>query len=86
MSVHVNCIKVEALAKDRTQYDVTDVSETVQVAAPKNGVTIPQAARCTKHPRRATYRNPPSCMKDSAQRARSRQSAERHRPKEPGTS
>ena len=40
MSVHVNCLKVEPLTNDRTQYDVTDVSGKVDVAAHKNDVTI----------------------------------------------
>lgn len=42
MSVHVNCIKVEPVSNDRTQYDVADVSGTVQVAARKNDVNITQ--------------------------------------------
>lgn len=40
MSVHVNCLKVEPLSNNRTQYDVTDTSGTVQVAAHKNDVKI----------------------------------------------
>jgi hypothetical protein len=40
MSVHVNCIKVEPLSNDRTQYDVTDVSGKVQVVARKKDVNI----------------------------------------------
>jgi len=40
MSVHVNCIKVEPVSKERTQYDVVDISGTVQVAALKNDVNI----------------------------------------------
>ena len=40
MSVHVNCIKVEPVSSERTQYDVADVSGTVQVAAHKNDVNI----------------------------------------------
>jgi hypothetical protein len=42
MSVHVNCIKVEPVSNERTQYDVADVSGTVQVAAHKNDVNITQ--------------------------------------------
>jgi hypothetical protein len=42
MSVHVNCIKVEPVSRERTQYDVADVSGTVQVAARKNDVNITQ--------------------------------------------
>jgi hypothetical protein len=37
-SVHVNCIKVEPVLTDRTQYDVTDRSGKVEVAAHKNDV------------------------------------------------
>jgi hypothetical protein len=44
MSVHVNCIKVEPVSKDRTQYDVTDLSGKVEVAADKKDVTIQQGA------------------------------------------
>lgn len=40
MSVHVNCIKVEPLSNDRTQYDVTDVNGTLQVVAHKKDVSI----------------------------------------------
>jgi hypothetical protein len=40
MSVHVNCIKVEPVSSERTQYDVADVSGTVQIAAHKNDVNI----------------------------------------------
>ena len=42
MSVHVNCIKVEPVTSDRTQYDVTDTSGTVQVSALKSDVNIKQ--------------------------------------------
>jgi hypothetical protein len=44
MSVHVNCIKVEPVSNERTQYEVADVSGTVQVAARKNDVNITQAS------------------------------------------
>jgi hypothetical protein len=40
LSVHVNCLSVEPLSNERTQYDVTDVNGTVQVAAHKNDVNI----------------------------------------------
>src|SRR5271170_4501667 len=40
MSVHVSCLKVEPVSSERTQYDVADVSGTVQVAARKNDVNI----------------------------------------------
>ena len=43
MSVHVNCIKVEPASNERTQYDVADVSGTVQVAAHKDDVNILQS-------------------------------------------
>lgn len=43
MSVHVNCLRVEPLSNDRTQYEVTDVSGSVQVAARKSDVNIKQA-------------------------------------------
>jgi hypothetical protein len=42
MSVQVNCLRVEPLSGDRTQYEVTDLSGTVQVIARKNDVTIRQ--------------------------------------------
>jgi hypothetical protein len=48
MSVHVNCIKVEPISNQRTQYDVTDVSGTVQVAAQKNDVNITQGGALRK--------------------------------------
>jgi len=48
MSVHVNCIKVEPVSNDRTQYDVTDVNGTVQVAAHKKDVSIQQGGAVRK--------------------------------------
>lgn len=48
MSVHVNCIKVEPVSNDRTQYDVADVSGTVQVVAHKNDVNITQSIAPSK--------------------------------------
>jgi hypothetical protein len=48
MSVHVNCIKVEPVSLERTQYDVADVNGTVQVAAHKNDVNITQSATLRK--------------------------------------
>jgi hypothetical protein len=48
MSVHVNCIKVEPISNERTQYDVTDTSGTVQVAARKNDVNITQGGALRK--------------------------------------
>jgi hypothetical protein len=38
MSVHVNCIRVEPVSNDRTQYDVTHVTEKVETSAHKNDV------------------------------------------------
>jgi len=40
MGVHVNCIKVEPVSIQQTQFDVTSVNNTVQVAARKNDVNI----------------------------------------------
>jgi hypothetical protein len=40
MSVHVNCINVEPLSNDRTQYDVTNLSTKVEVRAHKDDVNI----------------------------------------------
>ena len=48
MSVHVNCIRVEPLSNDRTQYDVTDVTGTVQVSALRNDVNITQEGALRK--------------------------------------
>jgi hypothetical protein len=48
MSVHVNCIKVEPLSNEWTQYDVTDISGTVQVAARKHDVNITQGGALGK--------------------------------------
>jgi hypothetical protein len=48
MSVHVNCIKVEPVSIERTQYDVADVNGTVQVAARKNDVNIVQGGTLRK--------------------------------------
>jgi hypothetical protein len=42
-SVHVKCIKVEPTSNERTQYNVGDVTGTVQVAARKNDVKITQS-------------------------------------------
>jgi hypothetical protein len=43
MRVHVKCIRVVPVTSDRTQYDVTDVNGTVQVAAHKNDVNVTQS-------------------------------------------
>ena len=50
MSVHVNCIKVEPLSKDRTLYDVADFTGAVQVAAHKYDVNITQSGALGKTP------------------------------------
>ena len=42
MRVHVNCIRVDPISSDRTQFDVTDTTGTVRVAALKNDVNITQ--------------------------------------------
>jgi hypothetical protein len=48
MSVHVNCIRVEPVTKDRTQYEVGDVNGTVHVAARKDDVNIKQTGGLSK--------------------------------------
>ena len=48
MSVHVNCIRVEPLSNDRTQYDVADVTGKVDVAAHKADVKITQSGSLHK--------------------------------------
>ncbi|MGA8619660.1 MAG: hypothetical protein WB660_14230 [Candidatus Sulfotelmatobacter sp.] len=48
MSVHVNCIHVEPVTSERTQYDVTDTSGAIQVAALKNDVNIKQGGLLKK--------------------------------------
>jgi hypothetical protein len=48
MSVHVKCIKVEPVSSERTQYDVADLSGTVQVAAHKSDVNITQGGTLGK--------------------------------------
>jgi len=47
-SVHVNCLKVEPLSNDRTQYDVSDTTGSVQVAAHKNDVRIQRTGSVKK--------------------------------------
>src|SRR5277367_3485266 len=44
MSVHVNCIKVEPVSSDRTQYDVTDTTGSVHVVAHKSDVNVTQGS------------------------------------------
>jgi hypothetical protein len=48
LSVHVNCIRVEPVSNDRTQYDVADVSGKVDVAAHKDDVKITQSGSLRK--------------------------------------
>lgn len=67
MSVHANCIKVEPLSNARTQYDVTDVSGTVQVAARKNDVNIAQAGSVRKA---SSQSNPASIVREGQQSSR----------------
>src|SRR5271165_7048654 len=50
MSVHVNCIKVEPVSTERTQYEVADISGTVKVAARKNDVNITQTGGALRKP------------------------------------
>lgn len=59
MSVHVKCIKVEPVTSNRTQYDVTDTSGAVEVAAHKSDVIIKQSSILQK----------PSSKTESAQSA-----------------
>lgn len=47
-AVHVNCIKVEPVSKDRTQYDVIHLSTKVEVAAHKDDVNITQGGALRK--------------------------------------
>ena len=48
MSVIMNCMKVEPLSNERTQYDVADISRAVKVSAGKNDVKITQAVTLRK--------------------------------------
>jgi len=48
MIVHVNCLKVEPISNDRTQYDVKDVSGKVEVAANKDDVKITEGGGLRK--------------------------------------
>jgi hypothetical protein len=52
MGVHVNCIKVEPVSIQQTQFDVTNVNNTVQVAARKNDVNITDSSVLHKAPPR----------------------------------
>lgn len=48
MSVHVDCLRVVPVANEWTQYDVTNVNGTVQVAAHKSDVNIDRGASLRK--------------------------------------
>jgi len=48
LSVHVNCIQVQPVSAERTQYDVTDRSGSVHVAANKSDVNITQGGALRK--------------------------------------
>jgi hypothetical protein len=48
MVVHVNCLKVEPIVNDRTQYDVKDVSGKVEVAANKDDVKVTEGGALRK--------------------------------------
>jgi hypothetical protein len=48
LSVQVNCIKVEPVNSERTQYDVTDMTGKVEVAAHRNDVNIKQGGALQK--------------------------------------
>ncbi|HVI08841.1 MAG TPA: hypothetical protein VND65_11160 [Candidatus Binatia bacterium] len=48
MQVHVKCLKVEPVNSDRTQYDVTDRTGTVQVSALKKDVNITHGGAARK--------------------------------------
>jgi len=50
MSVQVNCLKIEPVSAERTEYDVADVSGKVQVTARKNDVNITQTGGALKKP------------------------------------
>src|SRR5271166_185083 len=50
MGVHVNCIKVDPITTERTQYEVADISGTVKVAARKNDVNITQNGGALRKP------------------------------------
>lgn len=46
--VHVQCLRVEPITNDRTQYDVTDTSGTVDVAALKSDVKVSESGNLQK--------------------------------------
>src|SRR5271166_4383999 len=55
MGVHVNCIKVDPITTERTQYDVTNVNSTVQVVAHKNDVKIEEGSSLRKASSRSAW-------------------------------
>jgi len=58
MGVHVNCIKVEPVSIQQTQFDVTNVNNTVQVAARKSDVNITENSALHKtSPQRGAVRS-----------------------------
>jgi hypothetical protein len=73
MSVHVKCIKVEPVTGERTQYDVTDISGTVEVAAHKNDVNIKEgdllqkASRKTESSQSATVKEGQQAKRDESE-------------------
>jgi len=48
MSVRANCINLKPISNDRTQFDVTDLTGKVEVAAHKNNVNITQGGALRK--------------------------------------
>jgi hypothetical protein len=48
LSVHVNCLEIEPITSERTQYDVKDTTGTVQVAATKSDVKFTQTGKLQK--------------------------------------
>jgi hypothetical protein len=87
MSVHAKCIKVEPISNQRTQYEVADVSGTVQVAARKSDVNITQgsvglkAASQSNSSQSATVHEGQQATRDEAEAC-----GAADRPKGPGSS
>lgn len=48
LGVHVSCLEVEPLSKDRTEYVVTDTTGTVEVKAVKNDLNFTQTGQLKK--------------------------------------
>jgi hypothetical protein len=48
LSVHVNCLEIEPITSERTQYDVKDTTGTVQVSAIKSDVKFTQTGKLQK--------------------------------------